>query len=78
MLRYSLIRENEQEIWYEYFPEGNEELGIIIYNKKTKQCSIKELSTKDQNQRYALKMFSKIRQFAKQGVYEQKGIVVWG
>lgn len=78
MLKYNLIQENKNEVLYEYFPEGSDAAGIVVYNKETKECSIKTLSKDDKHQRYALKMFKRIREFASNGTFEKDGIVAWG
>lgn len=78
MLRYNLIRENEQEVLYEYFPEDSNESGLIGYDKVKKVCNIIILSPKDRKQRYALKMCSKIRQFVRNGSFDRSGTMAWG
>ena len=77
MLKYALIKETEKELHYEYFPEGSTVSGVIVYNKETGKCNILKLSENDKHQRYALKMFKKIREFTDNGSFKREGIVAW-
>jgi hypothetical protein len=69
--------ESEDELQYEYFPEGGTASGIVAYNKETGKCNIKKLSEEDKHQRYALKMFKRIREFASSDSFQKEGIVAW-
>lgn len=78
MLTYALLQENENELLYEYFPEGGDASGIVAYNKKSGICDIRKLSDADKHQRYALKLFKRIREFASGGSFKNEGIIAWG
>ena len=77
MLKFKLNEETAEKVVYEYFPENGTEPGVVSYDKKTDKCSIVTLSKADKHQRYAQKMFSKIREYASNNSFEKEGIVAW-
>lgn len=77
MLRYKLIEESINKIVYEYFPENGTHPGVVSYDKKTNECNIDTLAEKDRHQRYASKMFSKIREFANKQSFKKEGTIIW-
>ena len=77
MLKYNLIRDDENNLIYEYFPEGKENSGFVSYSKKTGECKIEELSENDRHQIYALKMLKKLREFASNQMFKTDGMVAW-
>ena len=77
MLKYLLKEETNESVVYDYFPENGETFGTVSYNKKSNECGIVTLSENDKHQRYALKMFSQIREFASKKSYLKEGIIAW-
>ncbi len=77
MLKFILEKETEKEVVYRYYPEGNEDSGLVSYDKEKKECSIVTLSVQDRHQRYACKMFARIRAYATNGSFEKEGMVAW-
>lgn len=77
MLRFILIEETTGFVVYEYFPENGNDSGIVSYNKKTDKCSVVTLSKSDKHQRYAQKMFSKIREYASSNSFQKEGLIAW-
>lgn len=77
MLRFILIEETTEFVLYEYFPENSNDSGVISYHKKSGKCSVVTLSNTDKHQRYALKMFSKIRDCANNNCFQKEGIIAW-
>ena len=77
MLKFILNEETAETVVYEYIPENSNDSGIVSYNKKTDKCSIVTLSKADRHQRYAQKMFSKIREYASNNSFQKEGIVAW-
>lgn len=77
MLKYKLICKNETEIMYEYFPEGNNISGIIVYNIELNDCVIQKLAENDRHSLYALKMIKRIQEFANNCSFLESGIVAW-
>lgn len=77
MLKFKLNEETAEKVVYEYFPENGTESGVVSYDKKTDKCSIVTLSKADKHQRYAQKMFSKIRECASNNSFQKEGIVAW-
>lgn len=77
MLKYILNEETTEKVVYEYFPENGSEKGVIIYDKTKDKFSIISLPEIDRYQRYAQKMFSKIREWAADNTYRKEGIVAW-
>ena len=78
MLKFKLKEETEETVVYEYYPEGKTSRGLVSYNKKTNECSIVTLSTEDRHKRYALKMFSKIKEYANNNKFKTEGVIAWG
>lgn len=77
MLKFILNKETEETVVYEYFPENGNDSGLVSYDKKADKCSIVTLSIADKHQRYAQKMFSKIREFASNNSFQKEGIIAW-
>ena len=77
MLRFILIEETLEVVVYEYFPENSNDSGLVSYDKKSNKCSIVTLSKADKHQRYAQKMFSKIREYASNNSFQKEGIIAW-
>lgn len=77
MLKFILNKETDETVVYEYFPEKNNDSGLVSYDKKEDKCSVVTLSKADKHQRYALKMFSKIREFASNNSFQKEGIIAW-
>ena len=77
MLKFILEKETDKEVIYRYYPEGTEDAGLVSYDKERKECSIVTLSAQDRHQRYACKMFARIRTYATQGSFEKEGKIAW-
>ncbi len=77
MLKFILNDETAEKVVYEYFPENGNDSGLVSYDKKADKCSIVTLSKVDKHQRYAQKMFSKIREYASNNSFPKEGIVAW-
>lgn len=77
MLKYILVKETAEQIVYEYFPEGGDAFGVVIYNTVSGSCTIQELADNDRYQIYALKLMKKIREFAKNNAFSRDGIIAW-
>ena len=79
MLTYKINFEDEKTIKYEYHPEDREEDGIISYDKKTKEMKHEKKAYDDveHDSFFSVMMFSKIRKFIKNNLFEKKGIVIW-
>jgi hypothetical protein len=77
MLKFKLVEETPKKIIYEYFPEGGSEAGVVSYDKEKKTNSIVTLSPKDKHQRYAQKLFLRIREFASTNSFTKEGIIAW-
>lgn len=77
MLKFILIEETAEKVVYEYFPENGAESGTVSYDRKADKCSIVTLSKTDKHQRYAQKMFSRIREYANNKAFQKEGIVAW-
>lgn len=77
MLKFNLIEETSKKVVYEYYPEGDKDVGVVSYDKELKTNSIVTLSVKDKHQRYAQKLFARIREFADGQSFEKEGMIVW-
>ncbi len=77
MLKFFLIEENEKIIRYEYYPEGEEQSGVILFSKTIKKYEVERLAPNDKHRIYALKMFGKIRQFIQNQTFEKEGLIAW-
>ena len=40
MLKFVLEQETEKAIVYRYYPEGNEDSGVVSYDNEQKECNI--------------------------------------
>lgn len=77
MLKFVLTKNDDNEIQYTYYPEGGSNPGIVGYDKKTGDCTIIAASTDDKHQRYALKMFKRIREYGEKNSFEKEGMIAW-
>lgn len=77
MLKYILEKETDKEVVYKYYPEGNKDFGLVSFDKEKNACSIVTLSPNDRHQRYAQKMFARIREFTSNGSFEKEGMIAW-
>lgn len=77
MLKFVLEQETEKAVVYRYYPEGNEDSGVISYDKEQKDFNIIALSSQDRHMRYAYKMLARIRNYADNGFFEQAGTIAW-
>jgi hypothetical protein len=77
MLKFTLVENKQGKILYKYFPEGGADFGIVSFSEKTGDVSIETLAKNDRHERYALKMFKRIRAMASKGAFEEEGTVAW-
>jgi hypothetical protein len=77
MLKYKLVEESSRKVVYEYYPEGGTEAGVVSFDKETKKISIITLSEKDRHQRYAQKLFARIREFENSNSFGKEGMIAW-
>lgn len=77
MLKFNLVEETSKKVVYEYYPEGGSDAGVVSYDKVLKTNSIVTLSAKDKHQRYAQKLYARIREFANSNSFEKTGMIAW-
>ena len=77
MVKYKLIRESDDIMEYECYPEGKEKCGEVAISKKTGDAKILHLAENDEIKMYARKMLWKIRTFYHAGEYRNEGMVAW-
>lgn len=77
MLKFTMVENKEGNILYRYFPEGGADYGVVSFSEKTGDGSIETLAKNDRHQRYAMKLFKRIREMASKGSFEKEGIVAW-
>lgn len=77
MLKFTMVENNQGKLLFKYFPEGGADYGIVSFSEKTGDVSIETLAKNDRHQRYALKVFRRIREMANNGFFETEGIVAW-
>ena len=77
MLKFTMVENKEGNVLYRYFPEGGADYGVIFFSEKTGDGSIETLAKNDRHQRYAMKLFKRIREMASKGSFEKEGIVAW-
>lgn len=77
MLKFTMVENKEGNVLFRYFPEGGVDYGVVSFNEKTGDGSIETLAKNDRHQRYAMKLFKRIREMASKGSFEKEGIVVW-
>ena len=77
MLRYRLEYEDETRAIYVYFPEEGKDSGKVSISKGSGECSIISLAESDKYKSYVFHLLSILRDFAKDGVFKESGIVAW-
>ena len=77
MLNYILVEETPKKVVYKYYPEGGTEAGVVSFDKESNTNSIVTLSEHDKHQRYAQKLFKRIREFANSKSFEKEGLIAW-
>lgn len=77
MLTFLIDSETTNEIIYRYFPEGEAKSGLVVINKMSGECDIKELSDNDKHQRYALKLLARLRRCISCSSFEREGVIAW-
>lgn len=77
MLKFTMVENKEGKVLYEYFPEGGAEFGVVSFNEKTGDVGIETLAKNDKHERYALKLFKRIREMASNGNFEKEGTIAW-
>ena len=77
MLKFNMVDNKEGKVLYEYFPEGRADSGFVSFIEKTGDVSIESLAKNDRHERYALKMFKRIREMASNGTFEKEGTIAW-
>ena len=77
MLKFTMVENKEGNVRYRYFPEGGADYGIVAFSEKTGDGSIEALAKNDRHQRYAMKLFKRIREMASKGSFEKEGTVAW-
>lgn len=77
MLKFTMVENKEGKVLYEYFPEGGAESGVVSFSEKTGDVGIETLAKNDKHERYALKLFKRIREMASNGNFEKEGTIAW-
>jgi hypothetical protein len=77
MLKFTLVENQNGKVLYRYFPEGGADYGLVAFSEKTGDVSIETAAKNDRHQRYAMKLFKRIREMASKGSFEKEGIVAW-
>lgn len=77
MLKFKKLKETEKMVTYEYYPEGGTDSGVVSVEKTSGECNVDVLATNDKHRRYALKLFSRLRTFSKDGIFEKEGKIAW-
>jgi hypothetical protein len=77
MLKFTMVENKDGKVSFRYFPEGGSDYGVVSFNEKTGDGSVETLAKNDRHQRYALKMFKRIREMASKGSFAKEGIVAW-
>jgi hypothetical protein len=72
-----MVENKDGKVSFRYFPEGGSDYGVVSFNEKTGGGSVETLAKNDRHQRYALKMFKRIREMASKGSFAKEGIVAW-
>jgi hypothetical protein len=72
-----MVENKDGKVSFRYFPEGGSDYGVVSFNEKTGDGSVETLAKNDRHQRYALKMFKRIREMASKGSFAKEGIVAW-
>lgn len=77
MLRFKMLKESENRITYEYYPESGTDSGIVSVEKTSGECDVETLAVNDRHRIYALKLFSRLRAFSRDGNFKKEGIIAW-
>ena len=78
MLRYNLIKNEENKLTYEYFVEGRkEERGICFIDLATGEAQVEKLAKTDEFSWYAFHLLSTLRSQYKENNFLDSGMVAW-
>ena len=78
MVGYKLVKNNNAEVLYEYYPENKtENKGIVSFNKNNGDFEIMERSSEDEFSSYAWHLRSRLQEFNKTGNFRETGYVAW-
>lgn len=78
MLKYKLVKETDNRITYEYYPEGNiGDKGVVYVDKADGNVEIVSLAPSDKLKTYAIMMLNRLRRFFSSGKYDDDGMVAW-
>ena len=77
MLTLKLISENEQELVFNYHPEGNSEFGTIVVNKRSEELHLLHDAENDEFGIYKVHAVSKIKEYLQNKVFLKETTVAW-
>lgn len=77
MLRLELVSNTQKEVIYNYFPEHDNEYGIVSINKDTGEPSIVKISPNDEFRTYLYHAISTMERYFKEDNFRDKDTIAW-
>ena len=77
MLHFELIENTDTSVTYRYFPENQQNFGMITVRKNDKVITHQILATGDEYKWYFSHMYKRIKQYIEAKEYKEKGIIAW-
>lgn len=77
MVRLIKKEEKHNTVIYEYYPENTDNCGVIVFDKKTLEGDIERKADTDRFSRYAFKAIKKLKEFAKDGKFQDSALMAW-
>lgn len=77
MLRLELVNNTQREVVYNYFPEQENEYGIVSMDKDTGEIGIIKVSPNDMYKRYLFHAVSKIEKYAIEKDFQENDVIAW-
>lgn len=77
MLKYNILKTEDNILFYHYYSEINGCDGVVSINKNTGETSIVKSSDNDLGNRFAYKLIKRLKSFFENSNYSDNGIVSW-
>lgn len=77
MLRFEVIENTKERVSYRYFPENQEQSGVISVKKSDKTIVEQTIASNDEFKWCFFKLFKRIKEYIDADQYESSGIIAW-
>lgn len=77
MLKYKLVKSNNDLLTYHYNLAKDETPGEVTINKASGQAKVVKQSENDFGNRFAFKLLGRLTEFFKEGEFKEEGAIAW-